>query len=850
MGIYLKLSIAYLRKNKLRTLLLILAVALGVALIFGTSTIRESQSKNDLNAVNKLYGGYHVEFNDLNHEEVGKLKNDKDVLKTSTVQNLGNVLDKKGNSFQLKSVDENYVKGKLNKLINGRLPKNNDEIVLEKKALKAMGIPEKLNSTIDLKIKKKYKDSQGDENVYTEDKKFKLVGIIEKPQKFYDMNLTLEAFTYKNEENNSIIPEDIISYDSILTLKSGWRNIKGQIKTITKRNDLGKNSYTPNIALMQNTMEIEERGYGPQVIKNQILIVITSAILIFNIFNITLNETIKETGLLRLIGSSKRNVRGMIIYQGLIVMALGITIGLVFGLIYSYIGISKYNFSLYQEALIKPSLYISQEIIMTSIIAGIISVLASCIIPIIKVSNISIIESTKTTDKMKKHRKFYKLSKTLNNIFGFYGYMGIKNIGRNKTRAVISILSIALGGYVYLTTFSSMQFEVNNKIEDIYNKYDITMQFIPSTSDMDNLEYIGSDIDKIKNIYGVKNVESMQIVSGLFDFKKKEVNKEFPKYFGVKEQDNMEAEFTLRLYDNNDLNKNIKDFIQDGSLEDIGKVTDGYPNVAVYNYFYDIVTDHTYKDVYKNLKVGDIISVKVQTTENGETIYKENKVRVGATLTPNWMSNGDGGTSIEIITSKNHAVALTGKDKYTKLGINLKDSYDEKANKEIEKISNDIHLSRFDSRFNFRQRGIDSSREYYKSQISTIALALVIAGINIFCTIRTNLLMRKKEISTLRAIGLSIKNMKKMVLYEALTYSIISFAIALIPSIINLVKFVNWNNNAYTNFGIKHFMNFTFPVKESIVFFILSVIVCLIAVATSSRELKNMSIIEGIKDND
>ncbi|MRZ30495.1 ABC transporter permease, partial [Paeniclostridium sordellii] len=109
MGIYLKLSIAYLRKNKLRTVLLILAVALGVALIFGTSAIRESQNKNDLNAVNKLYGGYHVEFNDLNREEVRKLKNDRDVLKTSTVQNLGNVSDKKGNSFQLKSVDENYV---------------------------------------------------------------------------------------------------------------------------------------------------------------------------------------------------------------------------------------------------------------------------------------------------------------------------------------------------------------------------------------------------------------------------------------------------------------------------------------------------------------------------------------------------------------------------------------------------------------------------------------------------------------------------------------------------------------------------------------------------------------------
>ena len=850
MGIYLKLSIAYLRKNKLRTGLLILAVALGVALIFGTRTVRESQTKNDLNAVNKLYGGYHAEFNDLNYEEVGKLKNDKDVLKTSTVQNLGNVLDKKGNSFQLKSVDENYVKGKLNKLINGRLPKNNDEIVLEKKALKEMGISDKLNSNIDLKIKKKYKDSQGNQNIYTEDKKFKLVGIIEKPQKFYDMNLTLEAFTYGNGENNNIIPEDTISYDCIVTLKSGWRNINGQIKTITKRNDLGKNSYTPNIALMQNTMEVEQRLDSPQVIQTQILIVLTSAILIFNIFNITLNETIKETALLRLIGSSKKSVRGIIIYQGLFIIALGIILGLVFGVIYSYVGISKYNFSLYQEALIKPKLYVSKEIIMTSIITGIISVLISCILPIIKIGNISLIESTKTTDKMKSSGKSYKLSKVLNKIFGFYGFMGLKNIGRNKSRAFISMLSIALGGYVFLTTFSSMQFEVNNKIEDIYNKYDITMQFIPSISDVDNLEYMDSDINKIKNIDGVKSIESMQIVSGLFDFKKNEVNKEFPKYFGVEEQDNMEAEFTLKLYDNSDLNKNIKDFIQDGSLEDIGKATDGYINVAVYNYFYDIVTDHTYKEIYKNLNIGDIITVKVQTIENGETVYKENKVRVCATLTPNWMSNGDGGNSIEIITSQNHAIALTGKRKYTKLGINLKDSYYENANKKIEKISNDIHLSRFDSRFNFRQRGIDSSREYYKSQISTIALVLIIAGINIFCTIRTNLLMRKKEISTFRAIGLSIKNMKKMVLYEALTYAILSNIIALIPSMINLIKFVNWNNNAYTNFGIEHFMDFTFPVKESIVFFALSVTVCIIAITTSSRELKNMSIIEGIKDND
>ncbi|HBI92304.1 MAG TPA: hypothetical protein DDY58_07635 [Terrisporobacter glycolicus] len=127
-----------------------------------------------------------------------------------------------------------------------------------------------------------------------------------------------------------------------------------------------------------------------------------------------------------------------------------------------------------------------------------------------------------------------------------------------------------------------------------------------------------------------------------------------------------------------------------------------------------------------------------------------------------------------------------------------------------------------------------------KTQISTITLVLIIAGINIFCTIKTNLLIRKKEISTLRALGMSVKNMKKMIAFEGLSYAILSFIIPLIPSVASLTKFVNWNNNAYKNYGIDSFMSFVFPAKESILFLIITVAVCLIAVMTSSRDLRKI----------
>lgn len=82
MGIYMKMSLAYLKKNKLKTSLLILGVALGVVLIFGTSVLKESQNKNDVEAINKLYSGYHLEFINLNSDGTEKLKNDKDVSNT------------------------------------------------------------------------------------------------------------------------------------------------------------------------------------------------------------------------------------------------------------------------------------------------------------------------------------------------------------------------------------------------------------------------------------------------------------------------------------------------------------------------------------------------------------------------------------------------------------------------------------------------------------------------------------------------------------------------------------------------------------------------------------------------
>jgi len=111
------------------------------------------------------------------------------------------------------------------------------------------------------------------------------------------------------------------------------------------------------------------------------------------------------------------------------------------------------------------------------------------------------------------------------------------------------------------------------------------------------------------------------------------------------------------------------------------------------------------------------------------------------------MSKVDGslGRNFEVITSNNHAKDLTGKKKYTKLGMNLVNPSDKAVNKKVEEVSNSIQLSEFESKLSFNEMQKNSIKDYMKTQISTITLVLIIAGINIFCTIKTNLLIRKKK---------------------------------------------------------------------------------------------------------
>ncbi len=89
---------------------------------------------------------------------------------------------------------------------------------------------------------------------------------------------------------------------------------------------------------------------------------------------------------------------------------------------------------------------------------------------------------------------------------------------------------------------------------------------------------------------------------------------------------------------------------------------------------------------------------------------------------------------------------------------------------------------------------------------------------------------------TKRALGISANDMSIMYILESMKYDLLSVLYWIGLATYALFKFVEWNNNAYTNFGIEHFMDFTFPYPQAIIFAVVTVVTCIIAVKLANRD--------------
>ncbi len=848
--INIKLAMSYLKKQKGKTLSLILSIGIAVMLVFSLSVIKESQGQSDINHAYKNSGDYHAFYEDVDSKVVKKLNSEEDIKEFNDILKFGEIVSKdNGASINLYSYNKNFLDSTRYKLIKGREPRNSNELVIEQKVLDKMDLGVKLNQTIDFQIVNEYVNENNENVIYSKNKQFKIVGILSKSDEYYESlnKYKVRAFTY-SKDGKDIVPSELINHMG--TLKLNTKDLDTQkVVNLGVKYKLTNNEFYPNteVSMAMSMKNISKTT--TYSIKQRLLPLLCAILVIYNMFNIIILDMTKQIGLLRAVGANKKNIRHIFFIQSIVVLFVGIVIGLLGGIVFSYLGLRI----VYDKS---AELTINTNSIIESIIMSIIAVILASVIPIYKAGNLSIIDAIKKTDKLNYVPKILLL-KSHKKVVGIINEIAFKNIFRNKVTSIIIIITISLCGVLFIGRLTSTKFiygkesDSANITSKSYGNFDIYLGYSPINANYIFSKYDNSLLNEIKAIDDVTDIKPNIYLKGYL--RNADLEKDYLDELKRTEINNTNEPTVLIRGYNKELLNNIDKYIDKG--ENIYSYTKGdYKNILLVNNFYSRIELSNNTQIIKSPKVGDLIDIKTPVYKDGEYKYINTKVRIAGIMKNSYISEQDGESQsggIQVIFNEKDLKELTGINDYNKVFVKIKKGTDKKVIKEINNIIEKSGFSDIEGRYVRNHFGDHYNKSSYKLAMICVFGVLLISSINIIFIVKSNIIVRLSEICTFRAVGMSKKNVKRMLIKENIIYGVLSMIVAGIISSFNYYKMISETNKLNQQiYGISNSIKFEIPIYEILIFGLISVFVCIIAVYFSNKMINKLSIVSGIKENE
>lgn len=791
-----KLTIKNLKLNKKRTIVTIIGIMLSVALITAVATMYSSAIKSLISFETYHKGNFHIAFFDVNKDDIYKIEKNKGVEELYLTSNIGYAkLDDSKNEYKPYACIKGFTKEALEnlsiRLIDGRLPENENEIVIPSH-LKTNGrIDLKIGDIINLNVGKRvcngdtyelnqnspYRKDDGEEIVDTVSKEYKIVGIIQRPatniENYEAPGYTFVTYLGKNKIEGKVdvytrlnkfgsknylnVAANILQVDEEIFVKGYTGNFteleEKEYNKFAEELSKAKYQYEINDYLIQlenNPLKSETTGgLGVTVVFVCGIIVVTSVFCIKNSFDISITEKIKQYGMLRSIGATKKQIKKNVYYEGAILGIIGIPLGILLGLGASYILIIVSNIFL-KDMLntgLKLVLSISWIAILVSILLGIITIYLSALKSARKASKVSPINSIRNSADIKIKSKKIKCPKIVNKLFGIGGEISYKNLKRDKRKYRTTIVSITVSVAVFigLSYFIS---EVFNFINEEIHTYDYNLSLSVSGE-----SYSMKKEDKFVNTTNLNGVDDYAIYK--YDY----LDLKNPKYD--------EEYISLNEFDKDYINKDdvievlsIGDYQYRKYLEKLGLNYDEYQNKAILvsNKIkmgkYDekskknktvYVTKYDYKD-------GDIVSLY-------NNYSKENiNIEIGS-ITDKKPFGQEIMEEYLVVSDKMFNEIKQANKKFT---IYYLSNNPDKLQDDIEEMltGEEYYLN------NINENSKMMNNLYTLVAIFLYGFIIVISLIgitNIFNTITTNMNLRKQEFAMLKSIGMTKKEFKKMI---------------------------------------------------------------------------------------
>lgn len=844
MNILNKLTIKNLKLNKKRSLGTIIGIILSVALICAVSNMVSSFRETLIqNAINES-GYWHIRLYNVSNDKLKGLKLNKDIDNIYTISEDGYAkLDTIKNEYKpyLKFYGMN--KEAFNnlefKLIKGRFPKNDNEIIISEHLNK--------NGKANLKIDDEITVNVGDRVTLEDDyvlndsnpfdkgneiiknpntKKYRVVGIIKRPDVSFEPT-SAPAYTTittsTNEDNFSVFislknPRDKNSFVELLGARNYDEVVKMEIKNPRYNHTLN------NELLRWEALKFSDSTFSMLLSIAEVvifIIIFTSVFCIRNSFAISTTEKMRMYGMLSSVGATKKQIKKSVLTEGFILGLIAIPIGIICGIIAVFVLLKIVNLLLgeYLFNNIDGMVFkVSFIAIIISIILGFVTIYFSAISSAKKASKASPIDNLRNTNDIKISSKKLKTPKLIKNVFKTGGVLAYKNLKRSKKKYRTTVVSLTVSIFVFISMFTFIN-EGFKQSGNYYQNYDYNYRItFNNNSSMDEINEI-RNLDSVNASYLVYYVKPSILIDDI-----SKINPKEPLECEYDKNDKCIKKYVrlnIILLDDSTFKSYVKKVKGNYDyLKDKGILTDMYR-------FYDNKSKKEYEDRIYTYKSGDTIDSK---------LLNEDNISIDIGLVSNIMPYG-----FENVYSNGGYIVLNNKyfnniDYYgSDLMINSLNT---------EQLTNDI--LNIDSELNYYD--MEDMAKAEKSIVIVISIFLygficvitLIGVTNIFNTITSNMELRQKEFAMLKSVGMTKKEFNHMINLETLFYSSKSLIYGSILGIIG-------SYFVHRAFAGKIDTQFVLPYKAILICILFVFIVVYMIMKYSMNKINKQNMIETIR---
>lgn len=806
-----------MRHYKSKNILIGIAIILTTLLLFVIPSIGKDMVEVNFAVINKIYPTWHALYRNVDESTVMKLAAHHDV-KTYGLRSDAGYMNLEDATVSMMYMDRTGMELYKVKLKEGQLPQKENDIVVSKGILEALGQNGKIGDTITVP----YQILKDDGLDYTKEKDFRICGFLadnesSKEQKQYT-SLVSEAFL------KAEIPVEQVKYRFLLQVNGQKGNTTADytetIQNIARQFGISEDDMNINKEYL--AANYVDPATIPVIVGIMLIVVLAGIITIYSVYYVSMNQRVREFGKLKAIGATKRQLRQIVLREGMGVALFAIPIGLLIGtvavkvVLLQFVEHAKDSNVLITEAykvVAKGEVQLYYWwIYLLAIAVTLCTVYLSLMKPMRMAAKVSEIEAMRYQGGSKRQKSSRKGYQFLN-----IGRLTKRNLAENKKKSTITIVSMAVAGIfvMMVATVLSCANPMESAKSSIVGQYEISP--IVESGNKEHPEYEWAEVQKnnplneglkqqIEELDGVERVDvftALKVSGGPFEEK---IGTEFIN--GVPEE---YAE---------ELKKGITE----------GNVT--YEELKSGD---KVILDRALLHWYPDIKVGDKLKLNIHDGDN--TFQKE--IEVAAI--------GEYGTGLTnyncLIMAKEGAEKLTINNSSSYFQVIADKDYDEALEASLQAIvdgSGRLQMRTWKNEYDTWENAIQMTRG------ACYAFIIILAAISIMNLINTminSVHVRKKELGMMQAIGMSDRQLMKMLQLEGIFYTVGTLIISIgVGSLAGYPLFLYAKRTGMFDISTYHY-----PVTAAIIIILTLFVIQMLLAIFIAKSVRKDSLIERIR---